>query len=116
MSSSVNHADRLAHEQVVVRGRVAALARQLAEIVEAQALTSHDDEHDPEGATIAFERASVQGLLAGARRELVELARAVARLEAGTYGRCVRCGDPISPDRLDALPATGTCIACTGRR
>ena len=42
--------------------------------------------------------------------ELVD--EALARLDAGTYGRCVRCGEPIAPDRLDALPWAARCIDC----
>jgi DnaK suppressor protein len=37
---------------------------------------------------------------------------AIARLDDGTYGRCVRCGAPVAPDRLDALPWAPHCIDC----
>ncbi len=37
---------------------------------------------------------------------------ALARLGAGTYGRCLRCGKPIAPARLEALPWAAHCIAC----
>ncbi|GAA2540385.1 TraR/DksA family transcriptional regulator [Pseudonocardia hydrocarbonoxydans] len=96
--------------------RAAALSRQVQGLAEQQAHTTHDDEHDPEGVTIGFERAQLQGLLAGAREEIEALDRAAARLAAGTYGRCAVCGGPIAPERLDALPATETCIACASRR
>jgi DnaK suppressor protein len=42
--------------------------------------------------------------------ELVDAA--LARLEDGSYGRCIRCGEPIAPDRLDALPWAARCIDC----
>ena len=42
--------------------------------------------------------------------ELVD--EALARLDAGTFGSCVRCGKPIAPDRLDALPWAARCIDC----
>ena len=71
-----------------------------------------DDEHDPEGSTLAFERARVAALLADARSTLDDLDRAVANLTAGTYGRCEICGGEIPQDRLEALPATRTCIDC----
>ncbi|MBN9099112.1 MAG: TraR/DksA C4-type zinc finger protein [Pseudonocardia sp.] len=82
----------------------------------ARRLTTHDDEHDPEGVTIGFERAQLQGLLAGARRDLDALDRASRRLAEGTYGRCVFCGEAIPDARLEALPAVETCLACSGRR
>ncbi|MFR9728861.1 TraR/DksA family transcriptional regulator [Saccharopolyspora sp. MS10] len=99
-----------------VAARVESLRRQLGEIREVSTWSGADDEHDPEGATIAFERAQVQGLLADSQRELVELDRAAERIEAGTYGRCERCGAPIGEERLAALPATTTCIDCASRR
>jgi RNA polymerase-binding transcription factor len=42
--------------------------------------------------------------------ELVD--EALARLEAGTFGACVRCGNPIAVDRLEALPWAPRCIDC----
>jgi DnaK suppressor protein len=42
--------------------------------------------------------------------ELVDAA--LARLDAGTYGACLRCGQPIAPERLDALPWAPHCIGC----
>ena len=47
-----------------------------------------------------------------AERRLTELDVALERLEMGLYGVCERCGDGISPDRLDALPSTGSCRKC----
>ena len=37
---------------------------------------------------------------------------ALARLETGVYGTCTSCGDPIAPDRLEALPSTAFCLSC----
>jgi len=42
--------------------------------------------------------------------ELVD--EALARIDAGTFGRCVRCGNPIPRDRLEALPWAARCIDC----
>jgi RNA polymerase-binding transcription factor len=109
---------RLAAEREETVGRIAALERQIEGLAEEQALTTHDDEHDPEGVTIASQRAQLRGLLAGARRDLAAVERAVNRLGTGSYGCCVRCGDDIGEARLEALPAAETCIACatSGRR
>ena len=99
-----------------VAERAASLERELASLAEEQSLTSHDDEHDPEGVTIAVQRAQLQGLRDAARVELAELDRAIGRLDDGTYGYCAQCGAPIAPERLEALPATTTCIRCAERR
>ena len=109
-------AARLATERTAAVERVVALTAQVAVLAEQQALTTHDDEHDPEGVTIGFERAQLLGLLAGSRRDLDAIERATQRLEAGTYGRCLRCGEPIPAERLEALPAAETCLACASRR
>ena len=37
---------------------------------------------------------------------------ALARVEAGSYGTCVRCGQPIPEGRLEARPTATTCVAC----
>ncbi len=42
--------------------------------------------------------------------ELVD--EALARLDGGTFGTCVRCGQPIAPERLEALPWAPRCIDC----
>jgi RNA polymerase-binding transcription factor DksA len=104
--------ERLAERRDEVRATVDALSRRHAEIVDASAWTTNDDEHDPEGATVAFERAQVAALLRQARDELRELELAQTRVDDGTYGRCVRCGREIGEGRLDALPATTTCVTC----
>lgn len=71
-----------------------------------------DDEHDPEGHTIAWERQQVAALLAAAEVRLGDLERAMRRVEDGTYGRCEGCGRKIAGARLEALPTTTTCVVC----
>jgi DnaK suppressor protein len=88
------------------------LIRQWDGIVEASALTTNDDEHDPEGATVAFERAQVQAMLRHTRLDLKDLDRAAQRVVTGEYQVCERCGGPISAGRLTARPAARTCITC----
>ncbi|MFL5682000.1 MAG: TraR/DksA family transcriptional regulator [Chloroflexota bacterium] len=47
-----------------------------------------------------------------AESQLVLVDEALARFDAGSFGRCVRCGEPIPPDRLEALPWAARCIDC----
>ena len=54
----------------------------------------------------------LQGLLADARASVKEVQHALERLDAGTYGECEKCGEPISAARLAALPAAPLCINC----
>ena len=64
------------------------------------ALTSTDDEHDPEGQTTAVDRSRTEALLASAEQ----------RLEDGSYGICEVCGRPIPRARLEVRPTARTCV------
>jgi DnaK suppressor protein len=94
--------------------RLAALTDDYAGMVEASRDSNADDEHDPEGATIAFERSQVGSLVEQARTQLAEVDAALARLDAGTYGTCERCRQVIAEGRLEARPAARLCIRCAG--
>ncbi|MFF4303475.1 TraR/DksA family transcriptional regulator [Streptomyces sp. NPDC001601] len=102
----------LAADRVGTLEQISALGREYEGIVEANALVAIDDEHDPEGASTAFERAHVAALLSQAREHLNDLDRALERLERGDYGRCERCGEPIPTERLEVRPAAETCVRC----
>ena len=84
-------------------------------IVAASANANTDDEHDPEGSTIAYEKAQLAALLAGAQSNLEDLDRALDRLSAGNYSVCEQCHSQISAERLAALPAGRTCFDCANR-
>ncbi|GGU01842.1 MULTISPECIES: TraR/DksA family transcriptional regulator [Streptomyces] len=111
-SSFATHRARLAADRADTLARTAALSRDFDGIVAANALVAVDDEHDPEGASTAFERAHVAALMARARDHLLELDRAWERLERGEYGRCEGCGGTIPPERLEIRPAATTCVRC----
>lgn len=91
---------------------VAGLELEHARIVAAAESSNGDDEHDPEGATIAYERQRVIALLHQARRTREDLERALVAHEQGVYGVCEQCGVPVRPERLEALPSVRTCLTC----
>jgi len=97
--------------------RIAELEREFAGIVAsaAEGSSGGDDEHDPEGATIAFERQHIAALLAQARSRLAAIEAASRKLEGGSYFRCDVCGEPIGAERLAARPAALTCVRCAAR-
>lgn len=47
---------------------------------------------------------------------LAEVEAALQRLRDGKYGICVRCGKPINPERLSAIPTAACCVRCQARR
>src|SRR4051812_20200649 len=78
----------------------AALTGDLQALFEASRSSNADDEHDPEGATIAFERAQLTAVLDATRGRLADLDAALRRVDEGSYGVCERCGLPIPAERL----------------
>jgi DnaK suppressor protein len=56
--------------------------------------------------------ASLEAQAALVTREIASVKRALTRIESGTYGLCVRCGEEISPKRLEARPEAALCITC----
>jgi DnaK suppressor protein len=108
------HADLEVRRDEAVR-QAAALAADLTALFEASRSSNADDEHDPEGATIAFERAQLTATLDATRRRIADLDDALGRLAAGTYGVCERCGQPIPAERLAARPSARRCVPCAGR-
>jgi DnaK suppressor protein len=104
--------DPLLDERDAALVQIEVLTREFDGVVAASQASNADDEHDPEGATIAFERQQVVALLEQSRQRLADVEAALARREAGGYGICESCGRPIAPERLAARPAARTCIDC----
>ena len=104
---------RLEAERVRAAAQASELEAELESIVSASQDVALDDEHDPDGATVGFERARVTALLERARRRQAALDDALARVDAGAYGVCVGCGQPIADERLAAVPDATACTACT---
>ena len=104
--------DPLVAERDAVRAQVEALTREFDDVVAASRASNADDEHDPEGATIAFERQQVVALLDAARRRLADVEAAFERRRTGGYGVCEVCGRPIPVERLAARPSVRSCVAC----
>lgn len=95
--------------------RVVALRADLDDELEAimeSTASVPDDEHDPEGSTVGYERARVTALLASAHQEIESLSAGLERVAADTYGRCEGCGRDIGAERLAAVPTATRCVAC----
>jgi DnaK suppressor protein len=99
-------------ERVTALTRVRALRAELDGIIEGAVDANTDDEHDPEGSTIAYERARATALLVDAQSHVDDLVEALVRLDGGSYSICESCGGTIPTERLEALPGCRTCIDC----
>jgi DnaK suppressor protein len=111
------HADAIAalgEEKRRLATRLAELERSLSELSAEAEVEVQFDEEGGEGDAGSVEVDQVRALLAAARSSREEVAAAEARIEAGTYGMCTGCGQPIAPERLAVLPTATECVACKG--
>jgi RNA polymerase-binding protein DksA len=75
-------------------------------------VSGSNDQHPADTATETFDRELAVTLEDNAEAVLAAIDGALARIEQGTYGTCVRCGRPVAEERLDALPYAELCIEC----
>jgi len=86
------------------------LREELASTIEAPGQMTYGSQ--AAAATHVFEQQRDLALRDRASQQLKLTEAALARLDAGTFGACVRCGKPIAKDRLAALPWAEHCIDC----
>jgi len=72
---------------------------------------SHLDQHMADVGSDTFEREKDFSILEQVEAEMVDVERALQRLDDGTYGRCEACHRPIGDERLAVMPATRFCLA-----
>jgi DnaK suppressor protein len=95
------------------------LQAQRAEILRAFARDHRDYKEAAEVAADLFDRATIDDsrefaayLQHGESQRWYEINTALARIESGDYGRCEECGQPISEERLKAVPTAALCVVC----
>ncbi len=96
------------------------LEAQLAELGERQQRIALDlaeplNADSSEQAVELEDDASLEAQAALVAREIASVNRALLRIDNGTYGECVRCGDVIAPKRLEARPEAALCFSCASR-
>ncbi|WP_198415731.1 TraR/DksA C4-type zinc finger protein [Cryobacterium sp. TMB1-7] len=109
----------IAHFEGLMRGQRFDLERELGRqgdtlnaVRAARSGGDADDEHDPEGPTLSDEWSLRAGVHAELAASLAAIDAALVRVEDGSYGRCLRGGEPIGRERLEARPAAELCIDC----
>jgi len=101
-------------EVASLRTDVARAAHDIAEGLDGTGRDAGDDEAD--AGSKAFEREHELALTQNARDLLDQGERALGRIDAGTYGVCESCGQPIGKARLQAFPQATLCVACKQRQ
>jgi RNA polymerase-binding transcription factor DksA len=94
---------------------IATLEAQMTAFVDARNDAPTDDEHDPEGPTLAFERSQASAILKQSVHHVGEIDSALGRMDDGSYGLCTTCTGPIKLGRLQVRPQAGLCISCAER-
>jgi DnaK suppressor protein len=105
----------LAEYREVLEAERAGLARQLAELGYGDTGGLNYDSNFADTSQVTAERGEAEALAGELKEALVEVEAALARVDQGTYGRCERCGQEITPARLEAMPAARLCIADANR-
>jgi RNA polymerase-binding transcription factor DksA len=74
------------------------------------------DEGFADSGQVTAERGEVDALAGQLLETLRETEDALAKFDAGTYGQCESCGQPIAEARLEAMPAARLCIVCASKK
>jgi len=97
------------------RDRVVEFDAVTRELAASRTDSDADDEHDPEGSTVSWERAVAAASLDAARDHLRDVEAALARVGAGWDGACAGCGRSIPVARLAVRPQTDRCVSCAAK-
>ncbi len=98
--------DRLEQSHARISEQGGGMSNQVGE------LSDFDPNHPGDMGTEMFEREKDIALHANVEGMLAQVDDALAKMDAGTYGLCDRCGQPIADARLEALPYATLCIEC----
>jgi len=104
---------QLADEADELRAEIGKAETSIADRLGDSVSDAGDDQADVGAKT--YEREHELSLTYNARDLLAQSERALARIEAGTYGSCESCGQPIGKARLKAFPRATLCVSCKQR-
>ena len=111
MSVDAEHfRSKLEDERGRVLGALENLRAENAGSMDDEVDESHFDNHLAETASVTTDREIDYSLEENEARVLAAIDAALKRIDEGTYGACERCGQPIEPQRLEALPWATLCI------
>jgi RNA polymerase-binding protein DksA len=103
---------RLLEERKRVQEAIDYLHEENPGLIQDETQDSTADNHPGDMATVTFDRELDYTLEENEGRLLQAIDAALTRMDDGTYGSCVGCGQPIGTERLEALPWTTQCIDC----
>ena len=110
---SGTHEERRA-ELRALRGRILGAAHDIVggDTDDSELSSAAGDQHLADHASEMFDREVDESLEENVEGIVQEIDAALRRIEDGTYGTCVRCGNPIPEERLAAVPYAVLCVSC----
>lgn len=102
------HRAQLEEEQARIRGQLEQMGHGGTRLI--------FDEGFADSGQVTAERGEVEALAGTLLETLTDIDDAIEKLDAGTYGSCESCGQPITEARLEAMPAARLCINCASAR
>ena len=106
----------LADLRASLQEELESLRAQLAELGVGETGGLDYDQNFADSSQVTAERGEAEALAKSLGETLSEVENALGKFDAGTYGTCESCGQPISPARLEAKPAARLCINCASKR
>jgi DnaK suppressor protein len=107
--------DMLITDREATEALIARLIDDLDSFTDARKDGATDDEHDPEGPTLAFERSQSTAILEQTRQHFAQIETAMLRLDDGSFGVCATCGKDIPFARLEVRPYSTQCVNCASK-
>jgi RNA polymerase-binding protein DksA len=107
------HAERDESVRTSLEGQRDQLAARVGEL-HADDLAKTQDENFADGGQVAAEQDEIMALATDLRSQLNDVQHALEKLDAGTYGKCETCGEPIADERLEAMPTARYCMTHAG--
>jgi len=103
---------RLLDERSRVERALGHLQEESPGTIEEEAEDETFDNHLGDAASVTFDRELGYSLEENSGHVLAAIDEALKRIEEGSFGTCVRCGNPIAEERLEAMPYATKCIDC----
>lgn len=107
--------ERLEKEKVRISALIGNMAEDNDEGVGSDELATVD-QHPADAGSETFEREKDMAILSNLEEQIVEIEKALARVDEGTYGTCEACGKPIGDERLEVIPTARYCVEDQGAR
>ncbi len=106
----------LADQRALLEEERATLCQRLSELGFGGSGSLAFDQNFADSSQVTAERAEVEALATSLQETLDEVDDALRKMDAGTYGNCESCGQPIAPARLEAKPTARLCMECASKR